>query len=121
MFSTPINTLEDRAVFIALLARLHGVPEAVRLHDYPDTLQPSRDIVMVRGNHVCRRRSVPALELVGAAGPPMEAGRGWRRGAAWDETDASSIFERLSAAAVAGGLDVLGADHEVEHEEPVLI
>jgi hypothetical protein len=51
----------------------------------------------------------------------MEAGRGWRRGAAWDETDVSSIFERLSAAAVAGGLDVLGADHEVEHEEPALV
>jgi hypothetical protein len=121
MFSTQINTLDDRAVFIALLARSPAVPEAVQLDDYPDTLQPSRDIVMVRGNHVCRRRSVPSLELVGAAGPPMEAGRGWRRGAAWDETDASSIFERLSAAAVAGGLDVLGADHEVEHEEPALV
>jgi hypothetical protein len=51
----------------------------------------------------------------------VEAGRGWRLGAAWDETDESSIFERLSSAAVAGGLDALGADRHVEREEPVLV
>jgi hypothetical protein len=121
MFSTPVNTLEERAIFIAVLARLHAVPEPIDLDASSNGLESPHEIVMVRANNVCRRRSVSSLELVGADGPAVEAGRGWHLGAAWDETDESSIFERLSSAAIAGGLDALGADRHVEREEPVLV
>jgi hypothetical protein len=108
MFSTPVNTLEERAILMRLLARVQTAPHVVGLDSFPP-----RQIVMVRANHICRRR-VPSLpELAGVQGLPNEAGRGWRRGSAWDDTDARSIFDRLHAAATAGGLVALSTDREL--------
>jgi hypothetical protein len=123
MFSTPANTLEERAILMRLLARLQTVPPVVGLEAgsaglddtlHADTRQYAafrspRQIVMVRANHICRRRFPSLLELAGVEGSANEAGRGWHRGSAWDDTDESSIFDRLNAAAVAGGLSALGA------------
>ena len=123
MFSTPVNTLEERAFVMRLLARVHTAPQIVGLDAGPGTLNgaqhadtdehapfgPPRQIVMVRANRVCRRRVPSLLECVEVEESPNEGGRGWRRGAAWDATDPRSILDRLKAAAAAGGLAALGA------------
>jgi hypothetical protein len=123
MFSTPVNTLAERAIFMRLLARVHTAPHlagfkasSVALNGalHADTDEhapfgPPRQIVLVRANHICRRRVPSLLEHVGVEESPNEAGRGWRRGAAWDDTDARSILDRLKAAAAAGGFVALGA------------
>jgi hypothetical protein len=109
MFSTPVNTLEERAILMRLLAGVQTPPQLVGLQ-----ARPARQIVMVRANHICRRRLPSLLELAAVQGSQPAAGRGWRRGSAWDDTDARSIFDRLHAAAVAGGLSALSADRQPE-------
>jgi hypothetical protein len=106
MFSTPVNTLEERAILMRLLAGVHTVGHVALLE-----ARPPRQIVMVRANRVCRRR-FPLPELAAIEGSSREAGRGWRRGSAWDDSDGRSIWDRLHAAAAAGGLGALGADRE---------
>jgi hypothetical protein len=113
MLSTPVHTLEQRATVIALLARFQS-NDALRVDTPHPLLRPLRQIVTVRGNRVCRRRAPSMLDLAGVDSSTNvpEAGRGWRRGAAWDAIDGRSISERCNAAA-AGGTDALGADRQL--------
>lgn len=113
MLSTPIHTLEQRATVIALLARFQSSDAHVATQQHM-LLRPLRQIVTVRANRVCRRRYPSLLERAEAASSPnrAEAGRGWRRGAAWDTIDARSISERLNAAA-AGATNALSADRQL--------
>jgi hypothetical protein len=114
MISSPVDTLEQRATVIDLLARFHSdvAPRADTQQHAP--FGPLRQIVMVRANRICRRRSPSLLDLDGVGGSPNggEAGRGWSKGAAWDAIDGRSISERLNAAA-AGGIDALSLNRQL--------
>jgi hypothetical protein len=113
MISSPVDTLEQRATVIDLLGRFQSddAPHADTQQHAPFG---SRQIVMVRANRICRRRSPSALDLdaVGGSSNGAEAGRGWRKGAAWDAIDGRSISERLNAAA-AGGIDALALNRKL--------
>jgi hypothetical protein len=114
MISSPVDTLEQRATVIDLLARFQS-DDALRA-DSPQhaAFGPLRQIVMVRANRICRRRSPSLLDLDGVGGSPngAEAGRGWSKGSAWDAIDGRSISERLNAAA-AGGIDALSLNRQL--------
>jgi hypothetical protein len=122
MLSSPVNTLEQRATIIGLFARFQSNdPLHVDAPQYAP-LHPLRQIVTVRGNRISRRRSVLSMvdpAPAGSSANVVEAGRGWRRGAAWDAIDRRSISERLNAA-VAGGTDAMCADRYAVIEDAVL-
>jgi len=114
MISSPVDTLEQRATVIDLLARFHSddAPHADTQQHAP--CGPLRQIVMVRANRICRRRSPSVLDLdvVGGSSNGAEAGRGWSKGAAWDAIDGRSIVERMNAAAT-GGIDALALNRQL--------
>lgn len=117
MISSPVDTLEQRATVIDLLARFQS-DDALRADTQQQApLGPLRQIVMVRANRICRRRSPSLLDLDTAGGSTnaAEAGRGWRKGAAWDAIDGRSISERLNAAAV-DGIDALALNRRLVAE-----
>jgi hypothetical protein len=110
MLSTPVHTLEQRAIVIGLFARRFQSSDPLHVDTRQHApLYPLHQIVTVRGNQVCRRRSLTLLAAADSSAKGVEAGRGWSRGAAWDAIDARSISERLNAAAP-GGTDALVAN-----------